>query len=595
MRFLVCLLGLLTLFTSAPAGMAQQNSWLQVEALPALEAATERARAYATLFPNVEGYRTGTGWYAILLGPFAPDVAAAQLLALRQGNLIPRDSFLADGSDFRDKFWPAGVNAPAPAPAGDVAPLAPDAPITAEPLGDAVVVTEPAVEPVVIAPPDETPRQARTSEAALSRDDRLALQTALQWHGFYTSTIDGAFGTGTRRSMAGWQQANGYEPTGVLTSRQRATLTGNYAADQAEFGFQPVTEAESGIEISLPLALVQFDHYEPPFVHYAEKDGSGLRIILISQPGDASNLAGLYDVLQTLEVVPAPGERSLNETSFDITATSANVQSQAHAEAARGQVKGWLMIWRPEDAARMERILPVLRSSFRSVGDKVLDPGLVPMDAAARRGMLSGLEVKKPRFSRSGFYIDAGGTVLTSAEAVAGCARVTLNHDTDAAVSFTDAATGLAVLTPATRLAPPVVAAFATTPARIGAEVTVAGYSYEDSLPAPVLTRGTLEDNAGLAGEADLSRITAPVLAGDVGGPVLDAAGAVIGLLLPAATGGARQLPAGVAFIAPAASITRTLTGAGILPTLSAATGIATPDALTATGLGMTVLVSCWD
>lgn len=597
MRVLVCLLGLVALFTSAPAGMAQQLSWLQVEAQPSLEVATERARAYATLFPNVEGYRTGTGWYAILLGPFAPEVAAAQLLALRKDNLIPRDSFLADGSDHGERFWPAGVDAVPPA--ADVTPLAPDATITAAPLGDAVVVPEASAEPIVVeAPeetPEETPRQARTAEAALTVGDRMALQTALKWYGFYTATIDGAFGPGTRKSMAAWQAANGFEPTGVLTSHQRATLTGNYSADQAEFGFSQVTEAESGIEITLPLALVQFDHYEPPFVHYAEKDGSGLRIILISQPGDASNLAGLYDILQTLEVVPATGERQLGETSFDITASSATVQSQAHAEAARGQVKGWLMIWRPEDAARMQRILPVLRSSFRSTGDKALDPGLVPMDAASRRGLLSGLEMKKPRLSRSGFYIDAAGRVLTSAEAVADCARVTLDHDTDATVSFTDAATGLAVLTPATRLAPPAVAAFARTPARIGGEVTVAGYSYEDSLPAPVLTRGVLEDNAGLSGEAGLSRISAPVLPGDVGGPVLDASGAVIGLLLPAATGGAKQLPAGVAFIAQAEAISQTLTGAGIVLTAATATGIATPDALTATGLGMTVLVSCWD
>jgi peptidoglycan hydrolase-like protein with peptidoglycan-binding domain len=593
MRILVLLLGLLTLFTSAPAGIAQQNSWLQIEAQPTLAGATERARAYATLFPNVEGYQTASGWYAIVLGPMPPDVAAAQLLSLRQDNLIPRDSFLADGSGFGDRFWPAGVDA-----AGDVAPLAPDATITAEPLDDAApVVEEPPVikEPPVIEEPDETPRQARTSEAALSRDERMALQTALQWYGFYTSAIDGAFGPGTRNSMAAWQEANGYEPTGVLTSRQRATLTGNYAADQAEFGFELVTEAESGIEITLPLALVEFDHYEPPFVHYAEKNGSGLRIVLISQPGDASNLAGLYDILQTLEVVPEAGERTLGETSFDIQAVGPEVQSFAHAEAARGQVKGYLMIWRPEDAERMVRILPVLKSSFRSTGDKALDPGLVPMDAAQRRGLLSGLEMKKPLLSRSGFFIDGEGRVLTTAEAVASCGHVTLDRNTDATVSFSDAASGLAVLTPATRLAPPAFAAFASTPARIGGEVTVAGYSYEDSLPAPVLTKGLLEDNAGLSGEADLARITAPVLPGDAGGPVLDATGAVIGLLLPAATDGAKQLPEGVAFVAQAGAIGRTLAGAGIPLTPAPTVGIATPDALSASALGMTVLVSCWE
>ena len=564
--------------------MAQQTAWLQVEAHPSLEVARERARAYATLFADVEGFRTGSGWYAILLGPMAQGEAADRLLTLRRDNLIPRDSFLADGSDHRAKFWPAGIGA-----ATEVAPIAPDAAITVEPVGEPVVA-----ETLVIEPPEETPRQARAAEALLTRDDRMALQSALQWYGFYTSGIDGAFGPGTRTSMAAWQAANGHEATGVLTTSQRATLTGNHAADQAEFGFAQVTEAESGIEITLPLALVRFDHYEPPFVHYAEKHGSGLRIILISQPGDASTLAGLYDILQSLEVVPAAGERSLSETSFDISATSATVQSLAHAEAARGQVKGWLAIWKPADAERMARILPVLKSSFRSNGDTSLDPGLVPMDTSARRGLLAGLEVKQPRFSRSGFYIDAEGRVLTTAAVVADCGRVTLDLNTDATVSFTDAASGLAVLTPATVLSPPAIAGFATSPARIGSAVTVAGYSYEDRLPAPALTRGTLDDTSGLAGEPDLARISAPVLPGDTGGPVLDASGAVIGLLLPAADA-ARQLPEGVAIIAPAAAITGSLTKAGIAFTQATATGTAPPDALTETGLGMTVLVSCWE
>ena len=51
------------------------------------------------------------------------------------------------------------------------------------------------------------------------------MQTALQWFGFYTSTIDGAFGRGTRASMAAWQEAQGLDPTGILTTAQRATLT----------------------------------------------------------------------------------------------------------------------------------------------------------------------------------------------------------------------------------------------------------------------------------------------------------------------------------------------------------------------------------
>jgi S1-C subfamily serine protease len=330
-------------------------------------------------------------------------------------------------------------------------------------------------------------------------------------------------------------------------------------------------------------------------VHFAEKDGSGLRVILISEPGDQNSLYGLYDILQTLEVVPAQGERSRNERDFTINAVSDTVQSFAYAEASKGMVKGYLVVWNPADAERMQRILPAMAASFRSVGDKALDPGLVPMDEAARSGLLSGLEVKTAKLSRSGFFVDAKGTVVTTTEAVAQCGRVTIENDTDATVTATDAALGLAILTPSTPMAPAAFAAFDTGAVRKGAEIAVAGYSYEARLPAPVLTFGTLEDDKGLNGEAGVLRLAIPVLPGDAGGPVVDASGAVVGMLLPGAANGAKLLPDGVAFAATAQALTQALAAAGVVTSAPSTTGLATPDALNAQALGMTVLVSCWE
>ncbi len=566
---------------------AQDQAWLQVEAQPSLAKALDRARAYGSLFPDTSGFKIKSGWYAVVLGPQSPAAAAGRLNDLKRSGMIPQDSYITDGSDHRAAFWPeAGVP--------DPEATAQDEAVAVEPLPDPIVVVpEPVAEPAIDL--DETPAEAKRSEAALSRDDRIALQSGLAWYGFYASALDGAIGPGTRKSMAAWQEANGLEATGILTSRQRATLVANAAADKAEFGFETVTEAESGIEITLPLALVAFDHYEPPFVHFAEKNGSGLRVILISQPGDAAALSGLYDVLQTLAVVPHEGERSKAERSFTISGQSESVQSYAYAEAAKGAIRGYLVVWKPEDAARMERILPVLKASFRPVGDKALDPGLVPLDAATKAGLLAGLEVRKPKLSRSGFFVDQGGAVLTTAEAVASCGKVTLEGSTPAAVKAVDAATGLALLLPSAAVSPPAVALFQSGAERIGAEISVAGYSYEDKLPAPVLTFGVLADSAGLNGEAGVKRLEIPVLAGDAGGPVLDGSGAVIGMLLPRLSEADRKLPAGVEFAASKPVIAAFLAGQGIVAKEAIQTEIATPDALNAAALGMTVLVSCWE
>lgn len=588
MKIKVLLIAILAVLSLARAGLAQEQAWLQIESQPSLTMAEERVRAYAAVFPDVAGFQVRNGWYVVVLGPYAPEAAAGRIADLKRENLIPRDSFITDGATHALQFWPVGQSA---VPAAE--------PVTETPLVDVPGVEVPGVEVPGIEVPealaDETPQQAKASEAELSRDGRKALQQAMAWYGFYTAAIDGSFGAGTRKSMAAWQEANGFDATGVLTSLQRATLIANFDADQAEFGFQTITEAEAGIEITLPTKLVQFDHYEPPFVHFAEKDGSGLRVILISEPGDQNSLYGLYDILQTLEVVPAQGERSRNERDFTINAVSDTVQSFAYAEASKGMVKGYLVVWNPADAERMQRILPAMAASFRSVGDKALDPGLVPMDEAARSGLLSGLEVKTAKLSRSGFFVDAKGTVVTTTEAVAQCGRVTIENDTDATVTATDAALGLAILTPSTPMAPAAFAAFDTGAVRKGAEIAVAGYSYEARLPAPVLTFGTLEDDKGLNGEAGVLRLAIPVLPGDAGGPVVDASGAVVGMLLPGAANGAKLLPDGVAFAATAQALTQALAAAGVVTSAPSTTGLATPDALNAQALGMTVLVSCWE
>ena len=588
MKQILFALGLVLSLAFGPAARAQDQVWVQIEALPTLQDAQDRARAYASAFPNVAGFKLRSGWYGIVIGPYGVESGAAKLVELTRENLVPQDSYIADGSDFRQQFWPIG---------GQVPPVIPDITATAEPSSEApnVALEDPVItpEPVVIL--EETKAEARQSESALPTADRQALQTALQWFGYYASTIDGDFGPGTRNSMAAWQTDNGVDPTGVLTTTQRGTLLAAYGQAQAELGLQTVTETASGIEITLPTALVKFDHYEPPFVHFAEKDGSGVQVILISQPGDQNSLYGLYDILQTLEVVPLGGDRTRGERSFTIMAKNATLESYSYAELSGGLIKGYILVWKPSDADRMTRVLAAMQASFKSSGDTALDPGLAPMADDARAGLLSGLEVRRPKFSRSGFFIDAAGTVLTTVEAVANCSRVTLELDKDADVVFADAATGVAMVKPRVALSPLAIAEFQTAAERVGTEIAVSGYSYEDTLPAPVLTFGALEALQGLNGEAGIKRLSLDTRPGDAGGPILDGTGSVLGMLLPNVVDAKKLLPSGVVFAATSASIANRLATEGITTAPSTRQGAMAPEDLSTLASGMTVLVSCWD
>ncbi|MDP4033533.1 MAG: serine protease [Pseudorhodobacter sp.] len=586
MRQMVILFGLMAVLVFGAPLRAQDQVWLQLEAQPTLREAEGRARAYTGVFADVAGFQLNSGWYAVALGPYAPDVAVARLAELTAERLVPGDSFVAYPSNFRQQFWPKALGGVSVAPVQQSAISEPAQPGT-EPGTE--IVPDPVIEV------EETLAEARRSEAALSREDRLDLQTALQWFGFYTSGIDGAFGPGTRKSMAAWQEAGGYDVTGILTTRQRAALLASHRRALAELGLQTVSEPESGIEITLPMALVQFDHFEPPFAHYGEKDGSGVRVILISQPGDQGTLYGLYDILQTLEIVPLDGARNRSDRSFTLTGHSATIESHAYAELSKGLVKGYMLIWNPQkDADRMARVLAAMQASFKPIGDRALDPGMVVMPDAARKGLLSGLEVRRPFLSRSGFYVDASGMVLTTTEATQGCARITLDSAIEADVVLGDAGLGIALLKPHRALSPAAVAELQTGPVRIGGEIAVSGYSYEGTLSAPTLSFGTFEDDRGLNGEAGLARLALDTLPGDAGGPVFDSAGSVLGMLLPRAMGGARQLPAGVSFATSAAVLAGKLAEAGVPSTASYRQGALAPEDLNRLATGMTVLVSCW-
>lgn len=586
----------------AGAARAQERAWLQIEAQPTRGAAEERARAYAGAFGNVAGFRLPSGWYAIVLGPYDPVLAARTLDELKRERLVPRDSFLAREAALRDPYWPpaedprsrpvAGAPAALPPAEPEPAPVPPE-PVAPEPVTEAPAAALPAPEPEP--EPEQTLAEARAAEAALSREERQAIQQALQWFGHYGAAIDGAFGPGTRAAIAAWQTAALAEPTGVLTTRQTAALLDAARRERAALDLGPVTEAEAGIEIALPRALVRFDRYEPPFALFGERDGSGFTVMLISQPGDRAALAGLYDTLRSLRIVPLEGAREIGERSFTLSGRNGAIQTRAYAETSGGLIKGWLVSAPLAQADTFDRVAAAMADSFRPLGDRALDPGLAPLPEATRAALLPGLDLRRPARSRSGFYIDGRGQVLTAAEAVAGCTRITLDGGVEATVAFADPALGIALLTPLAPLAPLRVAGLDAGGARPGLEVAAAGYPYEDALPAPTLTFGRIEATQGLNGETDLLHLSLPALAGDAGSALIGPTGAVLGLVLPAPADGVRALPPGVTFARSAAALSARLAAAGVALRPAAAQGALAPEDIARIGTDIGVLVSCWD
>lgn len=579
MKSFVAFVCLILSLLAAPLSAQQTDPdvvWVQVEARPTLVEARAQAALYAGRLADVNGFQTTNGWYSVVLGPYLRSDAEQVLNVYRNEGQIPGDSFISGSRPLVAQFWPQGVDLIGRGTIGAGAVQV--VPVTGTNTDD---ISD-----------TETVAQARRSEAELTRDERKALQIALQADGFYTSAIDGAFGRGTRRSMSDWQAANGYEVTGVLTTRQRTVLLDHYNAPLISVGMAPMQDSRAGVAMDLPLGAVNFARYEPPFVHFDPAGGSDMRVLLISQDGDQATLHGLYDIMQTLEIVPLEGPRSRKKNSFVLEGRNDRIVSHTEARLKDGEIKGFTLIWPTGDEKRRARVLMAMQQSFARLPG-ALDPAAGD-NTAQDIDLIAGLEIRKPRLSRSGFYVDVRGTVVTTAEVTQGCTRITLDGEYRAELVASDTALGVAILKPAEGLAPMQVARFSPAKGRLQSDVAVAGYSYQGALGAPSVTYGTLADIRGLQGETELSRLALASLPGDAGGPVVDASGGVLGMLLPR-PGGSRQLPEDVNLAADATAIAAFLDAQGLVAEPFEPDGAINPVDLNRLAGDMTVLVSCWD
>ncbi len=562
------------------AATAQQSNpdvvWIQIEAHPSLNEAQRRAQSYAAFLPDVTGFSLGGSWYGVMLGPYLRADAEDVLRVYRAEGRIPQDSYISFSNSLGQQYWPVGADL-----------LGRQTAATSLVTQNQPTVTEPVHEPA-----DETSAEARRSERQLTAEQRKKLQIALRWAGFYDAAIDGAYGPGTRRSMADWQLANGLEDTGILTTMQRQDLLDQYNEPLISVGLRNQTDVQAGIEMMIPTSEVSFARYEPPFAHYNATGNSGIRLLLITQPGDQTTLFGLYDILQTLEIVPLSGARERKKDSFVLEGRNSNIVSYTEAKLKDGQIKGFMLIWPTGDEERRTRVLAAMQDSFTRL-DGVLDPA-AGADAEQRIDLVSGLEVRKPRISRSGFFVDTKGSVVTMAQAVRNCTRITLDHDYEAELVTADENLGVAILRPVAKLAPVNVGQFTQSTPRLNSDIAVAGYSFEGVLGAPTVTYGILSDVTGLRGETTLKRLALAPLPGDAGGPVFDAGGGIMGMLLPRSETGQR-LPNDVSFVADSKAIRDMLSAAGLSTETHSDSASMAPEDLIRLASGMTVLVSCWD
>ena len=293
----------------------------------------------------------GGRWYAVVLGPYAPNDAEAVLRQLRNNGSIPADSYIVDGRRFQQQYYPIGVGAqtaPQPLPSG----------VVAAPTAQSEAAHEHPEEP------EEIVQDGPGLVGLLDRNERRAMQVALRWAGFYDGPVDGLIGRTTRAAMREWQQSRAEEPNGALNITQRETLLAAYNSALDGVEMQLVRADVAGIEMMIPTQIVAFAAYEPPFARFAPVGGSDVNIMLISQLGDRESLSALFKTMQSSPVGPATDALNLGDAAFEIDGISDDVQSYTYARLENGAIKGFSLHWPAGDAQLRRRILDEMQASF---------------------------------------------------------------------------------------------------------------------------------------------------------------------------------------------------------------------------------------
>ena len=201
----------------------------------------------------------------------------------------------------------------------------------------------------------------------------------------------------------------------------------------------------------------------------------------------------------------------------------------------------------------------------------------------------------------SGFYVTTTGHVLTNNHVVAECSEVKITeaeHSTTAKVLATDANLDLALVQ--LPHAVPTAVVFRENAPRLGENVVVMGFPLSGLLSSDaVVTTGIVSALAGMRDDKHQLQISAPVQPGNSGGPLLDPAGHLVGVVV-AKLDGVRMasltgaIPENVNFAIKGEEARSFLRAHGVGVVTAPSGKDLTTDVIAEQGLRYTVRLECW-
>ncbi|MFA9229649.1 MAG: serine protease [Microgenomates group bacterium] len=440
----------------------------------------------------------------------------------------------------------------------------------------------------------------------LTAEEKRFLQAGLAFANAYNGMIDGAWGQGSQRALERYEVRNGRSE--FVTNADVLFLALDAYTILEKDGW--VRQYNSALDMSFLVPTVGFVAGAPN-ENFINMELAGTSLGYSLTVGDGYEAQPLHE----FTAQEATGEvYQVRKPLLWITSarTVGGLSLYTRSDFRQGLWSTIMLSAQDNDAGALSAVTGSIQPGFaQQIGispgvlatgietmSAMLDDGSTGQVAAAPAPVASppvGAEEPTQGFG-TGFLVSSEGDFVTNNHVVKGCGTVSIDGIL-ATVVATDEAFDLALLrvSPAPMNEP---ATFAEKPARLNSDVTVIGYPLPDLLGGLNVTRGSVTSLKGIAGDGVRMQISAPVQPGNSGGPVVNAAGQVVGVvvskldaqLVADATG---DIPQDINFAIRAEIAKLFLYQNGVEPVAVQETDALAPEDLAEAAKGFTRLITC--
>lgn len=379
------------------------------------------------------------------------------------------------------------------------------------------------------------PNPVAQSYAAMSLNERIAIQNDLIWTGDHNGTATGEFGERAIAAVKAFQKRNGGKETGVLNPQERAGLAAAAKSRRESVGWRMIDDAASGARLGVPGKLVPQSSHAKAGTRWSSARGEVQ--IETFRLRDTSDLASVFE-----QQKKEPAERKV---AYSVMRPDFLVVS-----GLQGLKKVYVRAHLRDNEVRGVAIL------YDQAMEGIMDPATIAMSSAFLPFPAAEAPSRPKVEYATGLVVSEAGHVLADRRATEDCHVLAIAGIGGADRIGNDKTSGLALLR--------VYGAHALDPAALASHTPQAGEVTLAGIADPQAQAGGHAVSAARARLSAVSLDPAPAQ-GFAGAPALDAQGRVLGVA---------SVQDAQATLIPAATVRDFLAAHGVAPTQSGDPGL---------------------